>query len=365
MSWLEDKRSIIFFLTGVSLICWFYWFVVIFYRIYQTIKQRRICSRSLALESHVRKQYLYNLETALRKDSFLLVILALETVMTISLGFIGTGILYEIYSGAYKITNNTFSCEVNTFLQLNYDYPEIYIVYIPICMLLMTQVLVIAYLNLYIAARYLKHEVTRKTRLKFINWWILQWIMLAVTSIQQFQLFSHLLVAIILAVNLQTLNCSRKKLCKAIQSKIDEIRNFEWNPAQFRNQTINLRFYNITMKVIILVFLIMLLEMLLVSVSFFLQIILTGNCFLKKVYSIEVNLLPKNETKKIYDNFEVVIDLSVIINFTIIIFSQIAPSLIFVLIYLANYIYDKCTGKGHTYRIHKALLEPMLQNEYD
>ena len=363
MSSLIEKYLVMNAFAAVSLVFWLYWFVVMFYRIYQTIKQRRICIRSQTLESQVRKQNLFNLETARKKDLFLLVILALETIMTVNMGFIGPKFLDYMYNEADKTANSTFPCAINVFVEFMYVYQVVYILYIPVCILIMTQVMLIAYLNLYIAARYFKHEVTRETRLKFIYWWIFQWVLFAITSIRQLQLFSHLMVAILMVVNLLTLNYSRKKLCSAIQSKIDEIRNFEWNPAQFRNQTTNLKFYNLTMKAIIIVFLMISLGMLFLSINFILEIILTGNCYLKKVYDIDISLLSKSKTKNVYEKFEDVINSSAFITVVLIMFTQLVPSIFFILFYLVNYIYDKCTGKGHTYKLNKALLEPMLQNE--
>lgn len=366
MDSLKGKITVIHVFGCVSLTLWIYWFIIIFYRLHQTIKKRRICTRSQELEPQVRKQNLYNLETARNKDSFLLVILFLETIITINTGFVFPKLFYSEYNNEpEKTTNSTFSCEINTFLTFNYTYPVAFIFYVSFCMLYITQMLVIAYLNLYIVARYFKHKVTRETRLKLMYWWIIQWFVLAITSIRQLQLFLYSAITILLAVNLVVLNYSRKKLCNVIQSKIDEIRNFEWNPTQLRNLTVNLRFYNLTMKIIIIVFFLTFLGMFLISICFISEMILTGNCFLKKVYDIDINLFSENKTRKIYLKFEDVINWSAVVYCAIIMSTLMAPSIIFILIYLANYMYDKCTGKGHTYKLQKALLEPMLQNEYD
>ena len=358
----------------LSLFLLIFWLSVTLYRLYKSRNTRKYYLHTYVDYSHIRSEILYTLQTVQNRDICLLILILLEIILVMCLTFIipvDANSMIESYSGAtiYNETfpecRNTSNAWVISFLLYTYTHPIHYVIYVCICMVIISQLMLISFLNSYLAARYFKHKLQKKFFIKYFLLWVLQFLILAITVTPQIQLFLPLTMPILLFANWVNLVVTSRKLCNYIKSIIKEIRLFESNPVALREHTTNLKRYRIAMGFLISSYLSFLIAMLALVALFLMEVIFAGNCYVGGVYGIKLDFDDKTgfnqHMHNLLHNIGVAFGLFFSLLFAILLFF---PSLYLVVKYFLCWLYTCCTGKGNMRRMNNTLLEPLLYNPY-
>ena len=354
----------IFGVVSILILC--IWLTIVSYRLNATRKKHKKVRINYEIDARVRLQKIFYLETARNKDLFLATLIIVEIIMLAASLLGGPPAFNSLYS--QEIDNliiKTFpSCNttINHIVAFIYIYPAFVLVFILFSMLVATEFMMISYINTYIAARYLGYSLPKTVCLKYIICWIFLGLFLVIFCIRKLQLFLFPTLTITLFLNWLNIIRSSRKLYRAIQSKLDEIRRFEWNPTHFRHLSNNLKLYKYTMGTLITSFFSMVLTWVVVSIWYPLEVLLVGDCYMNKVYGINITFNFSSTTKDtIFLNIEQNRWVIFALEITSIILLM-SPSIFIFTYYLANYLHDQCTGRGNTRRINKVLFEPLMES---
>ena len=358
----------------LSLFLLIFWLSVTLYRLYKSRNTCKYYLHTYVDYSHIRSEILYTLQTVQNRDICLLILILLEIILVICLTFIipvDSNVMIESYSGAtpyyetFPECRNTSNAWVISFLLYTYTHPIHYVIYMCIFMVIISQLMLISFLNSYLAARYFKHKLQKKFFIKYFLLWILQFLILAITVTPQIQLFLPLAMSILLFANWVNLVVTSRKLCNYIKSIIKEIRLFESNPAALREHTTNLKRYRIAMGFLISSYLSFLIAMLALGALFLLEIIIAGDCYVGGVYGIKLDFDDNTGSNQHIHNVLYTISLSFsfffFLLYAVLLFF---PSLYLVVKYFLCWLYTCCTGRGNMRRMNNTLLEPLLYNPY-
>ena len=138
------------------------WLFVIIYRLCLTRIKYRQYSKAYYAYSDTRTRILYNLETFQYRDTLLIILIILEQVCIFTFVFGG----HEYYTYTYesesamKEVEEYFSCNITLIPAVSYLHPEYTIFFILLSMMVITHLMLISYINAYLAARYLGHSLT-------------------------------------------------------------------------------------------------------------------------------------------------------------------------------------------------------------
>ena len=177
---------------ALSLLLLIFWLSVTSYRLYKSRSTRKYYA--CVDYSHIRSEILYTLHTVQIRDISLIILILMEIVLVICLTFIIPvvgDIADDHYSGATAYNEAFPECEnisanwVISFLLYTYTYPINYVLYVCICMVIISQLMLISFLNSYLAARYFKHKLQKKFFIKYSVFWVIQFLILAITVTPQ------------------------------------------------------------------------------------------------------------------------------------------------------------------------------------
>ena len=370
----EDiEESIGIFAGSLSLLLMIFWLSVTSYRLYKSRNTRKFYLHTYVDYSHIRSEILYALQTVRNRDICLLILIIMEIIIIISLSFIlpvaSTHLFDSVASGVSQY-NETFPKCANKFESISivlysYTHPLNAAVYVSMCMLIISQLMLISFLNSYLAARYFKHKLQKKFFIKYFLLWVFQFLILAITVTPQIQLFLLLTMSILFTANWVNLVCTSRKLCNNIKSKIKEIRLFESNPSALREHTTNLKQYKIAMGFLISSYFSFLLVILALGSLFLMEVIFAGNCYVKMVYGITLNISDTTGSNQhIHDVLHNIVEAFCLLFAFLYAALLMIPSLYLVVKYLVCWLYNCCTGRGNMSRMNNALFEPLVYNPY-
>ena len=349
--------SIGFIIGAVNVLLLTFWLTVLIYRLNTTLKKYKHYRN----DSHLCSEILYALETVRNRDIFLIIL----TMLEMAYFFCFTLVIPQMNINIYKseFANSTIqeefpNCSILPIFAFSYIYPANTFMIITFGMMIITQFMLISFLNSYLAVRYFGYSLPRKVIYKYIFWWIFQYSIQTICIIPKLLVF--LLPICVLFVFLDWFNIilSSRNMSRAIRSKLKEIRLFEWNPNNYRILSKSLKYYKWAMSVFILSFSLSILSLAILS-TYFLLHLFASDCFFKTVYGIHfhvnINHSVNHHVNEILNAFPVVLG---IIN-GIMLF---LPSLVLFLLYAVNLIYNRCTGKGSLNRINNELFEPLVNH---
>ena len=358
-----------FIIGVVSVFLLIFWLTVISYRLRLTLKKYKHYLKVYVGDSRIRSEILYALETVRNKDIFLLIIVLLEIVIYICMTLVLPQMNMHVYQQAkyiedfYKQFPNCSS--FNPLIAYSYLYPANTFMIITFGMLIITQFMLISFLNSYLAGRYFGHSLPRKVIYKYIFWWFFQYSIQAIFIIPKLLIALPSVITIFLFLNWLNLIASSRKMSSAIKSKMKEIRLFEWNPTLYRYFSKNFKQYKIFMGSLVVALFFLALTMAFLSITYLLHLIIFANSFLEKVYGINLNvtLLPSNNKiiSMYFDTFQRGFALLFAFLYAL---WLLVPSLLFFLFYVVNLLYSRCTGKGNINKINTELFQPLMNHEY-
>ena len=359
----------ILFLIGVilgvlSILLFVFWLLLIAYRLYLTLKQYNQYLKKYVADSYLRSEILKALRIVRNRDIFLLILILLDIFIFISYTLILSQMDMNVYhSKATKIIfNEVFhNCTFNSMFAYSYIYPANALLIITFGMLLITEYMLISFLNSYLSIHYLGYSLPKKVRNKYIICWVLQYCVQMVFIVPKLQIFLPSVFTLLLFLNWLNLVVSSRKMCKAIRSRMEEIRLFEWNPTQYRQFSTSLKRYKLAMGFYLSGFLALVVCMVFLSLSYFLQL-LTSKCYTKEVYGINYYYHLSDHVSQMITSL--ILDFQTYIAFTFALIWGLLflfPSFFLFLVYVSNYLYDFCTGKGNMAKLQNELLEPLMK----
>ena len=344
------------------------WLTIIIYRLNETRKRKKKMLLKHDIDTIVRFQNIYSLETARNKDIFLFILIIVEIVSLFCSLIIAPPILNFAYSSEMlQIIDQYFprnTCILNNIVAVMYIYPASVLFVIFYMMLVVTQLMLISYINRYIAARYFGYSLAKRTIRKYIFCWIFVGLFQVIFCIRKLQIFLLPSITIVIFLNWCNLVITSRKMCSAIQSKLKEIRLFEWNPTHSRQLSNNLKFYKRTIGFIITSFLFVVLLSTVISIWYPSEILLLGDCYMHKVYNLTaLNFNFNQPTKEMISKYFKQINQWIVYALEIIsIVLLLSPSVYIFTNYLANYLYNLCTGRGNINKLNKVLFDPLLES---
>ena len=211
--------------------------------------ERKQYLSSPELDSRTHSQILYTFTTVRNRDICLVALILLEILIIAALSFAMP--VFWLNFLDFKSPNYESS---NLIFIYPYIYPAYALLFVLISISFLTQLLLISFLNSYLAGRYFGHSFPKIVVCKYIFVWIFQAFLQIICIIPKLQILFLPTTTLLLFLNWLDLIASSRKLSRAIRSKIKEIRLFEWNPTQFRNQSRNLKQYTIAMGFLISAF---------------------------------------------------------------------------------------------------------------
>ena len=350
-----------------------FWLSVTSYRLYKSRNTCKYYLHTYVDYSHIRSEILYTLKTVQNRDICLLILILLEIIIVVCLTFILPATITHIhnsdinvfqYNGTNPICIHVFN--VTDVLLYSHTHPLIAVIHVSICMVIISQLMLISFLNSYLAARYFKHKLQKKFFMKYFLLWILQFLILAITVTPQIQLFLLLTMPILLFANWVNLVVTSRKLCNYIKSIIKEIRLFESNPAALREHATNLKRYKIAMGFFISSYLFFVLAETDISTLLSIDILFRGSYYVEQVYGIKLNLLftETQLAQRIHCILYLIGNCSSFFFAILYAVLLILPSLYLVVKYLVCWLYTCCTGRGNMSRMNNTLFEPILYNPY-
>ena len=148
-----------------------------------------------------------------------------------------------------------------------------------------------------------------------------------------------------------------RKVTTAIRSKIREIHLFEWDAAQNRHYTQSLKSYKLVMFVVVTSIFLLMLIFPILTIIFYLEVILGGQCYFEQVYGISVsyNSTDANQVKLSEATYWIVLTLGSAFG---VLYSL--PSIVIFMGYLVNSIHSRCTGRGDMRRLTNTLFDPLI-----
>ena len=359
--------SIGFIIGVLSVLLLTFWLTVITYRLKLTLKKHKYYLKEYFGDSRIRSQILYALETVRNKDIFLLILIILDISMFFCFTLVLPQLNINVYKSVYteSIRDEVFpKCNISLFIVYFYVYPANTFMIITFGMLIITQFMIISFLNSYLSGRYFGHSLPRKVIYKYIFWWVFQYIMQTIFIVPKLLIFLPLVCVVFLFFNWFNIILTSRKMCNAIRSKLEEIRLFEWNPNHYRIISRNFKHYKAAMSVFIFSFLLSVIALTIISILYFLHIV-TGNCYLETVYGITAKVnLTQNATKQIQDIVDELLFAFAFALSSVNAILLLLPSLLMFLFYGVNLIYHCCTGKGNMNRINTELFEPLMSHKY-
>ena len=352
--------SLTYLLGTISTLLLLYWLIIITYRLYLIRNKHKQYLNSPELDPRAHSQILYTFTTVRNRDICLIALILLEILIIPTSSFALPAFLSHLLYFESPIVKETFpNCESsNSIIVCLYIYPAYALPFVLISISFLTQLLLISFLNSYLAGRYFGHSFPKIVVCKYIIVWIFQAFLQTICIIPKLQILFLPTTTLLLFLNWLNLIASSRKLSRAIRSKIKEIRLFEWNPTQFRNQSRNLKQYTIAMGFLISAFFFLLLDIGVITVTYFL---LMKSCFIRTVYGINVsfNLTHVSDIRNVIITFDHWAVYLFIVIYAVLLF---LPSLFIFLNHIANLLYDRCTGKGNMQKINNALFDPLINN---
>ena len=338
----------------ICLLLLVYWLSIIVYRLYLIGNKHKQYVTSSELDPRCHSQILFSFETVRNRDLCLVVILLLEVMIVII--FSSADHKFDSLIGNH--TNSTFMhCEHSGMLfEQLYTHFVIPLMFVTLFIIIITQLMLLSLLNLYLSVRYFRHTFPRLVVCKYMYSWIFQAFILVACIIPKLQILLLPITTLLMFLNWLNLIISSRKMCRAIQSKMNEIRLFEWDANMFRNHSLNLKQYRIAMRFLISANFVLICILLYLVICYFTFI---GSCFIHKVYgnNLMFNLTHLDDIHSIILKFNRWIIFISVLLYVILLF---LPSLGIFLYHVANLLYDKCTGKGNMQRINNALFEPLM-----
>ena len=352
----------------VSVLLLTFWLTVITYRLKLTLKKHKYYLKEYFGDSRIRSEILYALETVRNKDIFLLILVLLEIVIYFCLVLVIPQMdinVYQHYHSTEEFHQQFSNCSsFNPLIAYSYLHPANAFMIITFGMMIITQFMLISFLNSYLSGRYFGHSLPRKVIYKYIFWWIFQYFTLGILIIPKLLIALPSVTTIFFFLNWLNLIASSRKLSRAIRSKMNEIRLFEWNPTLYRCLSITFKQYKIFMGFLIVAFFFLLLTIMYLSITFMFGIVIFANCFLEKVYGINLNVTLPPSSIQIIAEYFVGVQRGVAILFAFLYsFFLLIPSLFFFLSYVVNLLYYRFTGKGNMSRIKAELFQPLMNYE--
>lgn len=346
----EVVLGLVFLITSLI------WLFIITYRLCLTRRKYRQFSKSYSAS---RTQILYNLETFQHRDTLLIILLILEQVCIFTFMFGG----HEYYTNTYhsesakEQVNQYFNCNITLIPAVSYLHPEYTIFFILLSMMTITHLMLISYINAYLAARYLGHSLLKGYKRKFIGVWLLQFAIQLLFVIPRLQLFSMLVVSLSTTSNWIYIIVTSRKVTTAIRLKIKEVRLFEWDAAQYRHYTHSLRSYRRVMFIVVTSISLLMLIIPILTILFYLELILGGQCYFEQVYGITLpyNSTGVNQVKLSEATYWVILTLGSAFG---VLYSL--PSIVIFIGYLVNSIHSRCTGKGDMRRLTNTFFDPLI-----
>ena len=339
------------------------WLGIIVYRLVLIHFRYKQVSKSCNLNADSKSNLLYNLST-LRTRDFILFVMIIFEVLSLFVTAVVCSYIEKHIAYSYKIRAIVypyFNCTVLSIIGYSYIYPANMLCFILLAMLIITQFMLISFLNVYIAGRYFGHSLHYKVRYKFICCWIFQCVIQLILIIPWLQIFFPLITSLLLLYNWSNLVASSRKVKEAIRSKMEEVRLFEWNPTHYRNYTNTLKYYKLAMLFVVINYSLLIISYIISFLFVYIQLILVGNCYFEKVYGISFTTnFTERETYNLNNAFTYIYDT---VPFIIMIFFGLfftLPSVVFFVYYLANYVYGRCTSKVNINKITGSLVEPLI-----
>ena len=349
--------SLAYLIGTIGTLLLLYWLIIITYRLYLIRNKRKRYLNSPELDPRAHSQILYTFTTVRNRDICLIALILLEILIVPTSSFVMPE-YYRRYLNSTK--NNTFpNCTFNKelFIAIVYIYPAYALPFVLIINSSLTQLLLISFLNSYLAGRYFGHSFPKIVVCKYIFAWIFQTFLQTICIIPKLQILFLPTTTLLLFLNWLNLIASSRKLSGAIRSKIKEIRLFEWNPTQFRNQSRNLKQYTISMGFLISAFFFLTVAIGILTVS----MLLFSTCFIRIVYGININFNSTHvsDIRNVVSTFDYWAVFFFLVIYAVLLF---LPSLFIFLKHIANLLYDRCTGKGNMQKINNALFDPLINN---
>ena len=185
---MEQIQESIGICAGIlSLLLLIFWLSVTSYRLYKSRNTRKY----YACVDY--SEILYTLQTVQIRDICLIILIVLEIIIIVCLTFIlpvaSTRLLNSVNSDVTQYNETFPKCinELRTIIVVLYSYthPLNAAGYVSICMVIISQLMLISFLNSYLAARYFKHKLQKKFFIKYSVFWVIQFLILAITVTPQ------------------------------------------------------------------------------------------------------------------------------------------------------------------------------------
>ena len=338
----------------IAILLLVYWLVVISYRLYLIRNKHKQYLSTYGLDPRVHSQILYSLATVRNRDICLVVLILLEILILAIFSYAMLEIFLTLSNLEDKRKEIFPNCNYTDSTIINlYVYPVYALLVVALSILVIIQMMLLSILNSYLAGRYFGHSFPKIVVCKYIFSWIFQTSILTICVMPNFQIFILPIYSLLLFLNWLNIIASSRKMCRAIQSKMKEIRLFEWNPAQYRNHSLNLQQYRTAMGFLISAFLFLTLASGFYSINYF---FIVGSCFINTVYELNLNF----DVSNLFHNYISTL-LTWFAYFFILLFAilLLLPSLSIFLYHMVNLLYGRYTGKG---KYHSALFEPLISH---
>ena len=350
-------NSLTYLIGTIGILLLLYWLIIITYRLYLIRNKREQYFSSPELDPRTHSQNLYTFTTVRNRDICLAALILLEILIVATSSFVVPEYCSHYLSSTKNKTflNCTFK---EPFIVIFHIYPAYALPFVLIFNSFFTQLLLISFLNSYLAGRYFGHSFPKIVICKYLFVWIFQTFLQTICIIPKLQILFLPTTTLLLFLNWLNLIASRRKLSRAIRSIIKEIRLFEWNPTQFRNHSRNLKQYTISMGFLISAFFFLIVAIGVLTIS---CVLLMKSCFIRTVYGININFNFTNvsDIYRVISTFDSWAIYSFLVIYAVLLF---LPSLFIFLNHIANLLYDRCTGKGNMQKINNALFDPLMNN---
>ena len=349
--------SLPFIIGTICLFSLFYWLIIIAYRLYLIRNKHKRYFNTPDLDPRIHSQILYSFQTVRNRDICLVILILLEILILALLSFVMPPYIVNDLKSDNKIKEIFPNCSIEYPITLDfYVHPVLALPFVIPSILTLTQLMLLSLLNSYLSGRYFGHRFPKRVVYKYIFIWTFQSFLLGVFIIPKLQILHIPTITLLVFLNWLNLVISSRKMCRAIQSKMKEIRLFEWDANMFRNYSRNLKQYRIAMGFLIIAFFFLILALGSLAISYF---IFVESCFIYKAYGINLNFNMSyfHTIRKYIYNFDAWIVFLCLLLYAILLF---LPSLGVILYHVANLLYDKCTGKGNMRKINNALFQPLM-----
>ena len=350
------------FIGIVGILVLIYWLIFISYRLYLILCERKKYFNSPELDPRIHTQNLYSFTTVRNRDICLVVLILLDIIITVNFAFVLPNIHHYSRETDQVIKKGIFSncTRLNSWIAYAYTQPASASLFTTLFVFVFTQIMLISFLNTYLAGRYFGHSLPRKVIYKYIFVWGFQCVLHTICIIPKLLILLCPISTLLLFLNWLNLIASSRKVCRAVRSKMKEIRLFEWNPAQYRNLVISLKHYEIANAFLITAHFFLFFALLFLTISFFLNIFV-ADCYFTVAYGINFNIVSSiTIIEGINDNIKELGGwVGYFITFSFAIF-LLLPSLFLSLSHLLNSLYHRCTGKGNINTVNRMLFEPLI-----